>query len=462
MQRLFTLALGLLLVQLTFAQQQAAQDKARVHLTHKAAEWGLTVDDVRDVVLNDAYTSKHNGVQHFYFWQRYAGIPLQAAINGVHLNADNEIVFATNTFEANLAARVNTTEPTITAEAALEYAFAELGVTDAVRPVLKEQVGRTYTFQAQPTVHNDVKVELRYQPVRETGAIVLCWNMSLDLAGTADYWSVRIDAQTGKLVSRHNYTSYSHSEEDRTATHSHYLLSSQTKTVSGEPLAAPSMIVTDNASYNVFPLPAESPIHGERELIVNPADPVASPFGWHDIDGEAGAEYTITRGNNAHAYLDLAGFNSSLGDEPDGGDDLVFDTYFDLNDEAENLREAVVVQLFYTVNMIHDISFAYGFDEAAGNFQRTNYTGAAGGGDHIIAEAQDNSTSIDPSFNNANFSTPIDGVNGRMQMFIWNGVAGNPLAVAAPESVAGGYSVGTAEFAPVPEVPVVGELVNAL
>ena len=31
----------------------------------------------------------------------------------------------------------------------------------------------------------------------------------------------------------------------------------------------------------------------------------ASPFGWHDTNGVAGAEFTTTQGNNVQAYTDV-------------------------------------------------------------------------------------------------------------------------------------------------------------
>ena len=59
------------------------------------------------------------------------------------------------------------------------------------------------------------------------------------------------------------------------------------------------------------------------------------------------------------------------------------------------------MNLFYWNNVIHDVTTGYGFDEAAGNFQVTNYSGDPGGGDDVRAEAQDGSGT-----NNANFDTP--------------------------------------------------------
>ncbi|MBV6652767.1 MAG: M36 family metallopeptidase, partial [Mameliella sp.] len=204
-------------------------------------------------------------------------------------------------------------------------------------------------------------------------------------------------------------------------------------------------------------LPAESPIHGPRVIVENPADSVGSPFGWHDTNGVEGPEYTTTRGNNAHAYLDLDNSGQSQGDEPNGGDQLNFDFPMDLTLEPETYSDAAVTQLFYTNNAIHDMAYAYGFDEQAGNFQQNNYGNGGQGGDYIVAEAYDGSGT-----NNANFATPPDGSNGRMQMYLWSGGDGGLFQVNGPTPVAGTYEVVAAQFgAPITTDPVSGEALIA-
>ena len=64
---------------------------------------------------------------------------------------------------------------------------------------------------------------------------------------------------------------------------------------------------------------------------------------------------------------------------------------------------------------MHDMSYQYGFDEAAGNFQQSNLGRGGKGNDYVIADAQDGSGS-----NNANFATPADGSNPRMQMYLFS------------------------------------------
>jgi hypothetical protein len=81
---------------------------------------------------------------------------------------------------------------------------------------------------------------------------------------------------------------------------------------------------------------------------------------------------------------------------------------------TEDNQKSAQVNLFYWVNRYHDILYAYGFNEAAGNFQTNNFGLGGLGNDAILADAQDGSGT-----NNANFSSPRDGSPGRVQMFLW-------------------------------------------
>ena len=183
----------------------------------------------------------------------------------------------------------------------------------------------------------------------------------------------------------------------------------------------------------MFALPKESPNDGGRTLVVDPSNPTASPFGWHDTNGVAGAEFTVTRGNNVHAYTDIDANNVvDPGSDPDGGAHA--DVRFPARPHAAaaTYRPAAVTNLFYWNNIMHDVSYQYGFDEASGNFQVNKYGKGGLGNDDVRAEAQDGSGT-----NNANFGTPVDGARPRMQMFIWTHPLPNDVVVN------GGAAAGT-------------------
>src|SRR5690606_35377248 len=193
-----------------------------------------------------------------------------------------------------------------------------------------------------------------------------------------------------------------------------------------------------------YALPKESPNDGPRTLVVDPAHPVASPFGWHDTNGAAGPEFTITRGNNVHAYTDVDANNvPDPGSSPDGGPGLVFDFPLDETLNPDGYRPAAVTNLFYWNNIIHDVFHGYGFDEPSGNFQVNTYGRGGLGNDDVRAEAQDGSGT-----NNANFGTPVDGQRPRMQMFVWNFPFPNVVTVNPPSPIAGDYVASGAAFGP--------------
>ena len=90
--------------------------------------------------------------------------------------------------------------------------------------------------------------------------------------------------------------------------------------------------------------------------------------------------------------------------------DFPINTSYSNGDQSE---DAVITNLFYWNNIIHDVIYQYGFDEASGNFQENNYGNGGLESDSVNAEAQDGSGSC-----NANFATPPDGSNPRMQMYV--------------------------------------------
>ena len=189
-------------------------------------------------------------------------------------------------------------------------------------------------------------------------------------------------------------------------------------------------------------------------MVTDPADPVASPFGWHDQNGIDGAEYTTTRGNNVYAFEDTDN-DDQPGSSPDGGPSLTFDFPYDPPQIPEEYLSAAITNLFYTCNVLHDVWYHYGFDEESGNFQTLNVNGSGADGDAVIAQAQDGG-----GMNNANFGAPPDGEAGQMQMYLWRTAEDSSLVINSPEGIAGLYVSALAGFGPtLPQVPIISDLV---
>ena len=450
-KKIYLLFASLLLTIAVFGQQEEAIATAKQYLIENRAKWKLEEADIADVVVDNIVTSKHNGVTHIYLRQRYQGVEIFNAVSTINILPNGEVLHAANRFLPAITSRINTTQTRITPEIAIENAAAHLKITEIPNFTKKASEGRNSFIYKNTNISNsDIRVKPIYQ-LMDNGKLQLAWEFAIDMTKKADFWNIRVDAQTGEVLSKNNWTTHCsfgmHNHTDNCG-----FLESTSRNKTQKTRTTTLAPKVDGSSYNVYAVPIESPLHGDRTIEEEPANAAASPFGWHDTNGQPGAEFTITRGNNAHAYADINDVNSSIGNEPDGGNDLNFDFQINEAAEPETYRDAATTQLFYMTNMMHDIFFNYGFDEAAGNFQETNYDFPAGDGDYVRSEAQDGfnfAVSGDNDFiGNANFATPGDGFNPRMQMFVWDRGGGRLLEVTSPAAIAGSYEVSAAVFGP--------------
>lgn len=441
----FRSALFLLLVCTSFpAGAQRFQSAISTYLREEKAQWQLSDTDVSNYTVTDQYDNEQTGVTYTYLTQQVGGIRIFNAVSSMAIR-DGKVVHYANRFHPNAAKKANAVTPSITQEQAIELAALHLDLKNPESPRLlqKEQNRLRYVFSNAGISKEDIKVELVLVP--ETESLQLAWNVIIHPVGTADAWNVRLDALDGSFIAKNNWTTHCSFK----GTHQHDVLCEKEDLI---PLILQPVVSmqSDSGKYNVFPLPVEAPSFGDPQLLTNPHSTVASPFGWHDTDGVEGAEFTITRGNNVYVYEDINNLDFP-GYSPNGGASLNFNFPFDLAQSTQQNQDPTLTNLFYTNNMLHDILFAHGFDEAAGNFQATNYTGSGFGFDYVVAEGQDGG-----GLDNANFYTPEDGVNGRMQMYMWNVETESTMRIHSPDSVAGYYVAVAATFGPSLSTPVTG------
>jgi hypothetical protein len=419
-----------------------AQDYSAVmnsHLEANKSKFDVTSQDISDLKVYNQVYSKHNKVTHVYAVQRHNGIEVYNAVANVAIK-NNQVVHVGSSMQKNIKDRANASQAALNPMQAAAKAAAALNLGSGIFTIEDVISSQEFLLSDGGISLEKIPVKLVYQVVEED--IRLAWDLSIHTLDMQHWYSVRIDANTGELLDQIDWvTSCSF------ATHDHSTVVGQKTNKNSETVIAFDMrkdavntLVLEDEMYNVYDIPVESPAHGDRSIVTEPQDPIASPFGWHDLDGQEGAELTITRGNNVWAQDDQNG-NNGAGFSPDGGDDLIFDYELDLTLEPEDYLEASTTNLFYWNNVMHDVFYLYGFDEAAGNFQQVNYTGDGLGNDYVLADAQDGSGT-----NNANFSTPTDGSRGRMQMFLWSPSSVPEFEANAPATVAGIYGFSSAAF----------------
>mgnify|MGYP002786944041 CR=1 FL=1 len=412
----------------SIAQEASALELAKAHIYRKYPS--LQNESSVGWIITDEIKSKHNNVTHLY---------LRQAVDGVEIINVNLSIAILNSKVIHMVGKVldqierpaKGMSASLSGEQAVQASATHLGLTvGALQRVAQSNAKAS-------TVFYNAQLSMEPIPVKQVlwlsskNELHLAYDLSIYPPGEHEWWSLRVDAQSGEILEQGNWVVKCSFDEPRIHENPTFV-HSRTKELS----------VNSGGQYNVFAMPVESPNHGERSLVSSPFNPTASPFGWHDTNGMIGAEFTITRGNNVYAYED-ADANNLPGYSPNGGSTLVFDHNYSSNGNPDNYRDASITNLFYWNNIIHDVLYKYGFDEASGSFQQRNYTGSGLGNDYVLAEDMDGSGT-----NNANFGTPPDGSSPRMQMFLWLSGGSAELVINTPIGVDGSYAAIGAGFGP--------------
>jgi len=360
-------------------------DIALGYLSAHADRFGLAAEDLSGVIVTDQYSDPDTAMTHIYLRQEFNSLEVVNANMNVNVTADGRILSIGGGFVPGLGRLESTTAvasaPAISAEQAVQRAAVGLGLTTDAAPTTvlagPQGIARAGALSDSDLSLDPIPTKLYY--VATPGGVQLAWQVVMRTPDQQHWYDVSVDASSGELLLTNDWV--------------------------------------NEASYDVFARPtdtlpgAEDPADGPRTLVTDPQDPTASPYGWHDTNGSPGAEYTDTRGNNVFAQEDRDA-NDTGGYRPSGGAGLNFDFPLDLSQSPITNQDAAITNLFYWNNILHDIHYRYGFNEVAGNFQQTNYTGQGLGNDPVQADAQDGSGT-----DNANFMTPPDGTAPRMQMY---------------------------------------------
>ncbi|MDX5381134.1 MAG: M36 family metallopeptidase, partial [Actinomycetes bacterium] len=290
----------------------------------------------------------------------------------------------------------------LTAHEALDIAAAAQDANP--RRPLREANNKAAERRTYPNVYAEgvfqptpVSTELVWYPAANGRSLRLAWLTDIESSGQAWYETV-VDAKTGAVIQR--MSRYAH--------------------------ASP-----------------EGNVYQEQHPEIAGAAQQITPF--TGLDGSWVDDRT-TSGNNVNAYLDRNdddANNEYQPETPASGDpgyqhfNYTFTDAWRTTADVDSVaaldadRDAIITQLFYYTNVMHDWLYGHGFDEASGNFQVDNFGRGGSGGDPVLAEAQDGydfgcddgdgtpNETEDRCRNNANFGTPADGASPRMQMYMW-------------------------------------------
>jgi hypothetical protein len=352
---------------------------ARGFLKQHASLFALSDEGVANLKLNREDNDR--GTTFLNYTQTLDGIKVFEGDIKVAVNSNGEVLSISEGFL--VSGQQVGLEPALDEAQGIARAFEHAGrkvIPSFAETLARSAKGDTATF-ANPLSAGNEEVLSELNVLRVGNEARLAWHVYADI-GADEWYELLVDAHTGELLLRSN-------------------------------------LYKDQAQGTVY---TEAPDKGARQLVSFVGDTtINTAAGWMGTS-------TVTTGNNVEAYLDRNadnlpdttsgnGLSSGHASAADQNFTFPFDTT--LAPTTATNQAAVVTNLFYFNNIIHDYSYTLGFTESARNFQVNNYGRGGTGNDSVRAEAQDGSGT-----NNANFATPPDGQRPRMQQYIFT--AANP------------------------------------
>lgn len=432
------MAIGFIAIfQTTTLAQVNKSDALKLVKQHYAA-LNLPADE-SNYFISDAYMDQRSGMSFIYVQQQYQGIKVFNRIVSSCFR-DGQPMYASGVFIRNMDQKAGTSIPAITASSAVVKAAEHLQLSSPVSLQVISDLSATekkIIFNSGGIARGNIEAALCWVSNDEGNSVRLAWNINIDVAGKSDWWNVRVDAINGTVINKDNWTVY----EQPLNQSRNFVSRDCPGDFKSSSISSPLSPSVTSGAYNVVPFPNENRNVAGISVDNNPwlkagVGNNATTNGWH-YDGTL--DYDVTRGNNAHAYLDLNNSNTtSATNVPAASTTAIpalnfnFVPDFALQPADATNRNFALTNLFYWNNLMHDLYYQYGFDEAGGNFQADNLGRGGLGSDYVQAEAQDGGGT-----NNANFATPTDGSRPRMQMYIFSGVPS--FVVNSPAVIAGSY-----------------------
>lgn len=457
--------LQLFLLITAFGFSQADSLIIQSYINKNVKNLGLSSVESNQWVIQSATSSESMGIVNYLVMQTNNQIKIDNPAIYFWIKK-GEVINKPDGFISNVSSKVNTTNPNLDVIAALSKVLVNLGENNFVPTVISSNKNK-FKLSNGILTDDNINAELVYF-LNEDKNLILSWSFEFYSQDTKHLWKIKADATTGKILEQfdlvHNCSfgpKHNHAECESTKAEMNF------SNVMYRSENTSALMAPGNTAYRVIPFNYESPTHTSRQLVTNPeattvlapSTLAASPNGWHNAHttanqgGFPSVKFNYTRGNNVHAYSDFSNAGTAsvaASAAPSSGTfpDLVFDhPYPGTSVDASTYIAAATTNLFYMNNVMHDLWYQYGFNEANRNFQSANYSRGGVGGDYVLAEAQDGSQATAPSFNNANFSTPSDGNKPRMQMYLWNvGPTPKYLTINSPASIAGEYDAAVNVF----------------
>ena len=258
------------------AAQPDAREVARAYLAENAQKFGVTAADFSDLMFTSVYETKGLGVTHVNINQRYRDMEVFGGQITVNVGADGKVVFAGG--QAVSLATVASDTQNLDARA-MPWPRPRSGL-DCRRRRRCACCAAPGSSRRRPSSRAAGSPARRSRP-RSAGSptadgLRLAWRAIIDESDDAHLWNAAVDAKTGALLKKDDWTSHDNLDELKGR-----LQRSKARQLA--PAFQPAFLVSspepvlDGSAYRVTAWPNESPLDAARTLVSNPADSIASP-----------------------------------------------------------------------------------------------------------------------------------------------------------------------------------------
>ncbi|EUC62782.1 extracellular metalloproteinase MEP [Rhizoctonia solani AG-3 Rhs1AP] len=205
--------------------------------------------------------------------------------------------------------------------------------------------------------------------IKDTGDAVLVYSVEVENEETHEWYSVHVDATNCEVVNIVDFV--------------HHL-----------------------TSYRVTPFTSQDPTGAGFIVATDPYDKSASPNGWHQYGTTT---TTSTSGNNVLSYTGTTSGTTSQS-SPINIYDYIRNP--DLSPSEGPNPDAARVNVFYIANMVHDLTYRYGFTEKTWNYQQDNRGLGGLGNDRVEIEVQSHLPGL--------ITVPADGRSAKIYLGAWS------------------------------------------
>ncbi|CAG8697149.1 18047_t:CDS:2, partial [Acaulospora morrowiae] len=235
-----------------------------------------------DFVIKDSYKSDHNGVTHIYFKQIVNGLFVSNGDLNVNVDQFGRVISYGDSFyvpnptireqnlrpdeKPNLGNVFDDSQYVFALESFARFINKEIAHPEDIKTIEHSTFDdghHVLLLSNVPFALSDVKMSQEYIQMDDR-SLRFVWDIQIEMED--NWYNAQLDAHTGKVVSLIDWVS--------------------------------------DAAYNVFPFGTNDPSDGDRKLLLDPHDILASPNGWH-TQGKKNFNNTI--GNNVYAHENLRG-----------------------------------------------------------------------------------------------------------------------------------------------------------